>query len=302
MAEEHTAEFIERVEVAPSGGENVEDPNAKGEAGIDAGNGEGTGEALADGDSGEGAPEGGPQEKMVVRQPKEAVGEDGKKKEDAPMAVDGETPRERALRFEVEGLRTKLGQKRSTEIRGGAPVAQAPAKKEISPEKAAILAKYKPNEIDSLREVLPLIAEDLGFVRAEQLSKQNYESKADETIQSWVKEHPEYEDESLWGRVKTYFDPASGNPIVYNVPQNPAGYKNILDRIHQDIFNIKPAGDKGTVLAQQQKIKVASAPGASGPSRATSLRQIVNSQGLRLDALSGFSDEERESIKQRAGG
>lgn len=86
---------------------------------------------------------------------------------------------------------------------------------------------------------------------------------------------------------------------MYKQPQNPNDFKKIFNRIHTDIFGIKPIGDKGALNAAKEKIKVASHSGASGPTRnvITPTRK-ANAAGLRLDMLKGFSEEE---VAQMAG-
>lgn len=282
MAEDNTNEIVERVEVVPAeGGENVEAPEA------------------ADGGEAEGASEAKPgkpaqQEQMVRRsdKPEELIGQ---KKEPAP--VEGETPKERALRQKVEELEVELRGKQAGQLVEGAKPAAAPAKATLTPEEEAVLKKYKPGEIQALTEVTPILAKQLGFVRAQDLTQSQYADKARETIVEWVNAHPEYKDQTLWDRVKTIAD------STYKPPLDPKDWKKILNRIHTELSGVQPMGDKGEIIAGQQKIKVASAPGNSGPSRtAAPSRQKVTPQGLRLDALSGFSDEEKERIADRAAG
>ena len=281
------------VEPAPEGSELVVG-SPTGDAEADAG-------AEADGAEGEeGASESepgtpGPKEQLV-HHPAPAPSEEGGK--GGPAPVEGERPRETALRLETERLKGLLRKERAEEIRPqSSPVAPAPART-IAPEKAAILAKYKAQDVAVLKELLPVLAEELGFVRGDELKASEYGTKSDDVIKEWQEAHPETEDPVIWDRIKAQFGPNG----IYQYPKNPADYKKILDKIHQDIFHIQPAGDKGAITAQNQKIHVASGPGNSGPSRSvTPTRTMPNSSGLRLDGLRGFSDEEKENIARRAG-
>ena len=210
--------------------------------------------------------------------------------------MEGETPKERALRQKVELLEKTERERRAEALADGAKPA-TPANKELTPEQKATLAKYKPQEIESLKEVIPVIAEQLGFVKAQDLTQTQYAERARETIVEWIDAHPEYKDQVLWDQVKAIAD------TTYKPPLNPKDWTKILNRIHTELSGIEPIGDKGALTAARQKIQVASHAGNSGPARTTTpSRSRVNSAGLRLDALSGFTDEEKEDIASRAEG
>lgn len=216
-----------------------------------------------------------------------------------------ESPREFAMRVELTKTRGLLRKERTGEImdtiRPGAP-ASAPA--QISEAAQAILAKYPKEQLDALKEVLPALAEGLGFVRKDELQGNTYAEKAQDALDSFLEKHPEYlpekdPDGTLWGRFKEEF-------AIYKQPSDPKDYQRIFTKVHQTVFGIQaPAG--GTlpkVQAQQKKVQVASHAGASSPT--SSQRQMRPgggaSTGLRLDALRGFSDEDKARIAERAGG
>lgn len=289
MAENIPIEDVERVEIAPSGG------------------GE-TIETEQEGDEPEGnEPEGGaepadprePKEQLVHRKPEEPA--DNKSKEDispeggTPAEVEGETPREKALRLEIERLRTVNRKERAAELLGDTKPPTT-AKKELSPEKQEVLKRYNPSEIEALREVLPALAEELGYVRTDQLSANQYNDKAQEELDSFLEHHPEYlpendKDNVLWPRFKQEFG-------IYAQPANPKDYKKIFNKVHNEIFGIRPVGDKGAITAAQRKIQVASHAGASGPARSTApSSRKPNTTGLRLDMLRGFSEEDLASMQ-----
>lgn len=231
------------------------------------------------------------QERLVRRQPKEPVKGANEGESDGETE---DTPKERALRHEIETLRANMRRERATELNAGGEHAETKPK-ELAPEKAAILKKYTPEAIAAFRDVLPVIAEDMGFVRAEELSAKTYKDQSEQELDDFLKDHPEYlvandKENVLWNRFKSEFQ-------MYRPPQHPKEYRKIFNRIHTDIFGIKPAGDKGAINAQQQKIKVASHAGASGPARQTvSTRPKTNTAGLRLDALKGFTQDEIDEM------
>lgn len=290
MADEikNAVEITEHSSVEPT--EDTELVKGSPTGDVDADAGEGAGDAEGD-EGGEGASESepgkpGPKEQLVRRPaPAPSTEEDGNGE---PAPVVGETPKEHALRLETERLKGLLRGERAAEIRPTvAPAAP------ISPT-ADIRAKYKPQDLAAFDEM----AKGLGFVRGDELKANEYGTKSDEVIREWQEAHPETEDPLIWDRIKAQFGPNG----IYQYPKNPNDYKTILNKIHQDIFNIQPVGDKGALTAKNQKIHVASGPGNSGPSRSiTPTRTMPNSSGLRLDGLRGFSDEEKESIARRAG-
>lgn len=285
MAED-IVETTERIEIAPSGdGETV--GASEGETPAEGGEPE-AGEP-AEGEAGE------PEEKLVRRPeptatPAEPTAETGVDENGGIVQIDGETPKEFALRLEVTRLKGSLRKERTEDLLGRPAPVQG-ATKEISPERAALLAKYKPEELNALREVLPLLAEDLGFVRSDQLKATEYNQTAEGELSSFLERHPEYDATNdkegiLWNRMKEEF-------AMYKPPQNPKDYRKILERAHRDIFGIKAVGDKGTINAAQRKVQVASHAGASGPTRTvTTTRPKTNTEGLRLDQLKGFSPED----------
>jgi hypothetical protein len=281
MADEKTVEDIERVEIAPSDDSETIEPE---------------GQESETKESQETAVEEKQPKEQLVRKPESSANETESEEtasDDNEIAdVEGETPRERALRLELTNLRRE---KRKEQIKELLPQnsSQQSLKKELSAEKQAILNKYKPEEIQALSEVIPVIAESQGYVRADQLTQDQYNERAEAEFDKFIEKHPEYSQEKdkdgvLWNELKKEFS-------IYAKPANPKDYAKILNRSHNAIFNIKPVGDKGAISAAQKKIQVASHAGASAPTRTNSSRPI-NSQGLRLDMLKGFSDEEKAQM------
>ena len=217
------------------------------------------------------------------------VGSDGLKD------VDGETPRERALRKELTDTRKQLRGERGQEVFGGQHPAPQPKRGELSDQDKSVLGKYKPEEIGALKEVLPVLAKEMGYVRADDLAGQSYADKAQETLDSFLEKHPEYLPENdtngtLWNAFKAEYG-------LYKQPANPKDFSKIFDRIHRDVFGIKPAGPLAKVQAQQEKTKVASHAGASSTTAAPRERAgKPAAQGFRTDALKGFTDEEKAEM------
>lgn len=204
-----------------------------------------------------------------------------------------ESDREWALRIENNRLRHIANGNRSKEIVDNKPEAVVEAKP------SEVLKKYKPEDVAALREVLPELAKEMGYVRKDELNASNYETVANEQIEAFIAEHPEYSIEkdpesTLWNRLKEDYK------SFYKPPTNPKDFKKIFERIHRDVFGIEPKGPLPKDTAAREKIKVAShTPNSAPASPRTTVRKAAPG-GLRLDMLKGFSDEDKSKIEARA--
>lgn len=222
---------------------------------------------------------------------------------DGLKRLPNESQREYALRLELTKTRGLLRTQRTGEImetiRPGAPSATAPALSEHAQE---VLGKYKPEELAALREVLPVLAEQMGFVRKDEIAGTSYAEKAQDALDGFLEKHPEYKPEhdpdgALWGAFKTEFG-------QYKQPTDPKDYRRLFEKVHTTVFGIQPGGALPKVSAAQRKVQVASHAGASGPTAPSRQMRPGSgaSSGLRLDMLKGFDDETKERIASRAGG
>ena len=205
--------------------------------------------------------------------------------------IPGESPREYALRLDNARLKTKLRKEQTDEILGNTPSPTSP-KKELAPEKKKVLDKYKKEDLDTLKEVFDVMAEDMGFVRQEQLNKNSFQEKASETLDNFLEKHPEYlpqndKDNLLWNRFKEEYG-------LYRPAQTVKELNKILNKVHREVFGIKPATALDKNVAAKEKIKVASHGSSSkpSPSREGVKRSTTPTAGLRTDMLKGFSDDE----------
>lgn len=222
-----------------------------------------------------------------------AAGSDGEDDDDL-AEVPGETPRERAMRIELTKQRRENRKLRGDDLGLGRKAPASSAKKELDPEKAAVLGKYKPEDIQALKEVLPVLAEEMGYVRQEDINGNSYAEKAQESLDSFLDKHPEYTPEkdpdgTLWNAFKAEY-------ALYKQPANPKEFTKIFERVHRDVFGIRPKGDLKTVNAGKEKVKVASHAGAGSTPPAPRSQRTVAPQGLRMDMLKGFSDEEKAEL------
>ncbi len=204
-----------------------------------------------------------------------------------------ESDREWALRLENNRLRNLANQGRSKEIVDNRPETVVEAKP------SEVLKKYKPEDVAALREVLPELAKEMGYVRKDELNASNYETIANEQIEAFITEHPEYSIEkdpegTLWNRLKEEYK------TLYKPPTNPKDFKKIFERIHRDVFGIEPKGPLPKDNAAREKIKVASSTSTSVPAAPRSTARKAAPGALRLDMLKGFSDEDKSKIEARA--
>lgn len=276
---------VDRVEISPAGDDDeiVETEETDQESSPE------ETDETAEGDEPEeeNRPDGLTQRQITTPPAAQADGEGGLKR------LPDETDREFAQRLEITRLRGRLRGERSAELLDGQKPPAA-AKKELAPEKAAILAKYKPEEISALREVFPALAEEMGFVRQDELAGNTYAEKAQESLDSFLDKHPEYTPENdpdgtLWNAFKAEY-------ALFKQPSNPKDFAKIFERIHRDVFGIKPKGPLTKVNAQNEKVRVTSHAGASSASAAPKPAKTVAPSGLRLDMLKGFSDEEKAEL------
>ncbi len=294
-------EVSERIEIAPSGSDDMSEDETEGtDPDSPQGNeGDTEGEEDPENDPDDESPDGKPESIHTPAVPVEGTAPDT---EPSDRKLPDETPREYARRLEIEKLRGQLRTQRTSEVLDTVvPVNAGAPRTEVSPATQELLSKYKPEELNALREVLPVLAAEMGFVRKDEIAGTSYKDKVQEELDGFVERHPEYSPENdpdgtLWGRFKDEFG-------QYKQPANPKDYKRLFEKVHQSVFGIQAGDVLPKVQAQQQKVRVASHAGASGPTAPSrNQRSQGNSSGLRLDALKGFSDEDKQRIASRATG
>lgn len=216
-------------------------------------------------------------------------------KTDDLAELEGETPKERALRFEVTRVKALLRSERKGELFEGVRAPEMTSATELTPAEKAIVAKYKPEELGTLEELFPVLAKKMGFVRQDDLNKGSYAEKSQDVLDTFLEKHPEYLPENdkagtLWGAFKTEFS-------QYKIPVNPKDYARLFDKVHREVFGIKPGkGTNTTINAQREKVNTASHTGTSSKSTVRRDGPVRSTSGLRLDALKGFTDEEKDAI------
>lgn len=209
-----------------------------------------------------------------------------------PKAVPGETPRERALRMEATRLRAANRALKGSKLIGEIPTT---AKQTVlADEDKKVLESFDPEQVKNMDKLFDVLAKQKGFVKNDDISKQQTASQLTDTFDEWMESHPELDEKNdpdglLWKQVQAEY-------ARYKQPANSKDLKVVLNRIHKDIFGIE-TDDKGLkkVEAKQEKIKVAShsaSGGSSGSSKAESKADPELKKLADSGALKGFTAEE----------
>lgn len=219
-----------------------------------------------------------PEEEAKTEEEPEVVAEEPKVKE--PKPVEGETPREKALRLEATRLKGLLRQQRQEELFVKQPLEQKPTDEE--------LAQYDPEELKRFEK----LAVKMGFAKKDEIISQTSQERLNDTFNDFLEAHPEYAPENdkdglLWNQYKSEFQ-------LYNPTKDPKVLKKILNKVHNDIFGVQPAKNLNKINASREKIKVASHTGASAGKEPR--RQTQAPSGLRIDAMKGFSEQEIKEL------
>jgi hypothetical protein len=214
--------------------------------------------------------------------------------------VEGETPRERALRLEVQRVKEINRGLRGKKLIGDVqPMHSMQA--ELSDEDKKALEIFDPEQVSNMEKLLPVLAKKLGFVKKDELSAGTYQSTSQDVLDTWLEAHPDYLPENDKGDI--LFNRLKAEISLYQKPSNPKNWNKILNRAHNEIMGIRtqPKESAARVLARQEKIKVASHGQVSVPPKKSSKAPVSQSdQEQRVLAekggLKGFSPEELDEI------
>lgn len=263
-------EFVQTVNVAPSTEEETET------------SGEEENETPSPSSEEENKPE--PEESETAEATAETEEEPEEQEAEAPKSqpkpVEGETPREKGLRLEIERVKGLLRTQRQNEL-FVKPIKAVQAANEE-------LAGYDPEELARFEK----LAKGMGFAKKDEILQQSAQEKNNTEFELFMEAHPEYAPENdhdgvLWNQFKSEFS-------LYNPPQDPKTLRKVLNKIHNEIHGVKPATSIKNINASREKIKVASHTGASA-GKVTRDRPQAPS-GLRTDALKGFDDDELKEL------
>lgn len=197
-----------------------------------------------------------------------------------PKPVEGETPREKALRLEATRLKGLLREQRKDELFVKQPVDSKTQEEE--------LAGYDPEEVKRFETLVS----KLGYAKKDDIISQTSSERLNDTFNEFMESHPEYAPENdkdglLWNQYKSEF-------ALYNPTKDPKILRKLLNKVHNEIYGVQPAKNLTKINASQEKIKVASHKGASAGKETRANTQSPS--GLRTDGLKGFSDEEIKEL------
>lgn len=198
-----------------------------------------------------------------------------------PKPVEGETPREKALRLETSRLKGLLRKERQDELF---------VKQPTSKKNEEDLSEYDPEELKRFE----ILATKMGFAKKDDIIRDSVLDKNNAEFESFMEAHPEYstendKDGTLWNHFKTEFS-------LYQPPQDPKTLRKVLNKVHNEIYGVQPAANLNKINAQQQKLKVASHTGSQGARASGPLPKAPNSN-VRLDMLKGFTEEELKELE-----
>lgn len=222
---------------------------------------------------------------------------------DSVKPVDGETPRERALRLEVQRVKEINRGLRGKKLLGDVQPLTAQQSVELSPEDKKALEVFDPEQVSNMEKLLPVLAKKLGFVKKDELHAGTYQSTSQDVLDTWLKDHPDYLPENDKGDV--LFNRLKAEISLYQKPANPKDWNKILNRAHNEIMGIKlqPKESVAQVQAKQEKLKVASVGAVSATtSRISDKRKAPTSANnelvnvARSGGLQGFTEEELKEM------
>lgn len=221
--------------------------------------------------------------------------------EEPPKPVDGETPREKALRLETARVKALLRRERGEKLLGHA-VSKTTGKQEedLSEDEKRALENYDPEAVKNLENVFQILAKKHGYVKKDEWTQVEYKKERDSLFEGWLESHPEYSEEKdpdgvLWKRFGEEYK-------LYAVPQNPKDYVKIFNKIHNEIFGITQGSSESIQKARaaQEKIKVASHGSVyvSGNKPQISPQSNYDQElkNLAQTKLQGFSDQEIDEM------
>jgi hypothetical protein len=197
-----------------------------------------------------------------------------------PKPVEGETPRERALRLELTRVKGIVRDQKRDELFVKKSADSKPENEE--------LAKYDPEQVKNFEK----IAKTLGFAKRDEILSQTSQERLDDTFNEFMESHTEYAPENdkdgiLWNQFRSEFQ-------LYNPSKDPKTLKKILNKVHNDVYGVQPAKNLNKINASKEKIKVASHTGASAGKETRARTQAPS--GLRVEGMKGFSEAEIKEL------
>jgi hypothetical protein len=212
--------------------------------------------------------------------------------------VEGETPREKALRLEVTRLRKERREKEQSELLKSSNVE---VKDDEIDYKELEESGYTQEQIKDLSKMVNVIVSKSGYVKKDQ----SYQEMANNTLSSFIGQHKEYAPEND----KEDFRWSKFNEILkndYNIKgKSQEQIKSIFEKVDRDVkLELGEVEDnkQGKIEAQKQKISVISHGTSStsgSKSKETPIKAISAGNKTVIiggHPFKGFDDDEIEDF------
>lgn len=203
------------------------------------------------------------------------------KKEPAPVA--GETPKEKALRIEIQELREEKRKNSIAKLTGqDGPV------KESSYDELKKMG-YSEEEIANMDKAIEIIASNRGFVKA----KDSYQDTVNQVVDGFLDENPEFKPENdpadvRWQEFQKILQEGTYNVMGKSSKQLKEIFKKVKRDVDDKLGEATVATDTKKVAAQRQKIKSVS---HSGGTKSTAKEKSQLDPSVR-SMFKGFDDED----------
>ncbi len=212
-----------------------------------------------------------------------------------PAPVEGETPREKALRLQVQALRGDLRKANMTKGMEGEKKPTSPA---VSERMKKLQETYTPEELRNMQEAIDVLAEANGYVK----SSQTYQETVNGVVDSFIEENPEYKpnndpEDARWNRFQEILKDGTYNLSGKTPKQLAVIFKKVKADVDEELgepATVTKAKAKEVetrkVAAQTQKIKSVS---HSGGSKAPVAKPTANKIDPNVRAMfKDFADED----------
>lgn len=225
--------------------------------------------------------------------PEEETSTDGLKE------VDGETPKERALRATITKLRQEKRDQSTTKI---FDTAEEPVKEASSTHQALLDKGYTEEDIANSKEMLKTLAPELGLVD----KTQTFQSGANSAVAEFVKENPEYQPINDSDDIRfNHFVGILKSGVYSYQGKSQADLNVIFNKINRDVIDDlgEPVivNKKGQIAAQNQKVQQVSANTTSSTSVKEPVQKTIDSSVKKVGdnqftaggiPMKGFTEED----------
>lgn len=202
-----------------------------------------------------------------------------------PKPVEGETPREYALRKEVERLREK-----NRDIIKNGVFSKTKTTAEPDVDISDLIAEgYTEQEIESSKKLIAKLAPSLGFVN----KQQTYQETANKALDEFTEEHPEYlpkndKDDIRWSK---FIEVITTDYNLNN--KTPKQLKAIYEKVDRDVKSELGEADNQVNKLKAQVQKIQSVSHTGGNKSITEVKkpssEIRESNGVKFI---GFDDDD----------